>query len=270
MVIRRIREHVTSHNWFAVGIDLAIVIAGVFIATQATNWNDARIEREQSRSYQGRLVDELNANVSQFRHQIAYYKQVRRHGIATLRALQSPAALSGRDFLVDAYQTTQIDTAYPKRFIYNELVSAGLVNRLGSPHIQAIVGDYYLWIEAIQRSLEDILPYRSKMRALMSYTAQMEIRNQCGDLEIYDGRRVVGYRLPEHCNINLDNVMVRAAVLHIREQPQMVDDLTRYLASLDEKIGALEGTVVEAEKLKMILVAAARKDERSAPSKTFS
>lgn len=261
MVIRRIREHVTSHNWFAVCLDLAIVIAGVFIATQATNWNDARIEREQSRSYQARLVDELNSNDSQFRHQIAYYKQVRAHGLATLRALQSPAALSGRDFLIDAYQTTHIDTAYPKRFIYDELVSAGLVNRLGSPHIQRIVGDYYLWIEAIQRSLEDVLPYRSNMRALMPYAAQMQIRNQCGDIEVYDRRRVVGYRLPELCDVNLDDALVRAAVLHIREQPKLVDDLTRYLASLDEKIGALEGTIVEAEKLKTMLLAASRQDE---------
>ena len=32
MIVRRIREHVAHHNWFAVGIDLAIVIVGVFLA----------------------------------------------------------------------------------------------------------------------------------------------------------------------------------------------------------------------------------------------
>jgi hypothetical protein len=132
---------------------------------------------------------------------------------------------------------------------------------LGSPHIQAIVSDYYLWLEAIQRSLEDTPAYRSNMRALIPYTVQMQIRNQCGDIEVYDGRRIVGYRLPDHCDVSLDNAMVRAAVLHIREQPRMVDDVTRYLASLDEKVGALEGTVAEAEKLKTMLLAAAHKDE---------
>ena len=40
MVIRRIREHVAAH-WFAVGIDFLIVIAGVFLGTQANNWSPA-------------------------------------------------------------------------------------------------------------------------------------------------------------------------------------------------------------------------------------
>ena len=29
MVIRRIRDHVSAHNWFAVGIDVATVVVGV-------------------------------------------------------------------------------------------------------------------------------------------------------------------------------------------------------------------------------------------------
>ena len=48
MVIRRIRDHVASHNWFAVAIDLGIVVVGVFLGTQANNWNEARIERQDA------------------------------------------------------------------------------------------------------------------------------------------------------------------------------------------------------------------------------
>ena len=44
MVVRRIREHVATHNWFAVSVDLLIVVAGVFLGIQASNWNEARIE----------------------------------------------------------------------------------------------------------------------------------------------------------------------------------------------------------------------------------
>lgn len=45
MILRRMREHVTSHNWFAVWIDLLIVVLGVFLGTQVSNWNDARADR---------------------------------------------------------------------------------------------------------------------------------------------------------------------------------------------------------------------------------
>ena len=42
MVVRRIRDHVATHNWFAVGVDFLIVVVGVFMATQADNWNETR------------------------------------------------------------------------------------------------------------------------------------------------------------------------------------------------------------------------------------
>jgi hypothetical protein len=31
------REHVATHNWFAVGIELPIVVVGVFIGMRVTN-----------------------------------------------------------------------------------------------------------------------------------------------------------------------------------------------------------------------------------------
>jgi len=46
MVLRRITEHVKSQNWFAVGLDFFIVVIGVFIGIQVSNWNEARLTRE--------------------------------------------------------------------------------------------------------------------------------------------------------------------------------------------------------------------------------
>jgi len=45
MVLHRMRGHVTNHNWFAVAIDVVIVVVGVFLGLQANNWNQDRIER---------------------------------------------------------------------------------------------------------------------------------------------------------------------------------------------------------------------------------
>src|SRR6476659_2656522 len=116
-MIRRIREHVAGHNWFAVAIDLAIVVVGVFLGTQVSNWNQARIDRERAASYRERLVDELMFNGRQFRQQIAYYETAKRHGLAALTALEHGRESGGEEFVVDAYQATQIDLSPPKRFI---------------------------------------------------------------------------------------------------------------------------------------------------------
>ncbi len=37
MILRRMREHATTHNRFAVAIDLVIVVPGVFLGAQVGN-----------------------------------------------------------------------------------------------------------------------------------------------------------------------------------------------------------------------------------------
>lgn len=55
MIFRRIKAHVEKENWFAVFIDFAIVVFGVFIGIQVANWNAERLERSQERDYLVRL-----------------------------------------------------------------------------------------------------------------------------------------------------------------------------------------------------------------------
>ena len=117
MVIRRIREHAATHNWFAVGIDLAIVMLGVFLGIQASNWNESRIEAEEGRSYRGRLIAELDFNTRQHRQQSAYYRQVLSHGLAALESLQSRKIADPSQFLIDTVQLTQVDTSPGKSYI---------------------------------------------------------------------------------------------------------------------------------------------------------
>ncbi|GLQ21682.1 hypothetical protein ACFFUB_09340 [Algimonas porphyrae] len=48
MILRRIRAHIEAENWFAVFLDFAIVVIGVFIGIQVANWNEDRaVERDQ-------------------------------------------------------------------------------------------------------------------------------------------------------------------------------------------------------------------------------
>lgn len=42
MILRRITQHVKEQNWFAVVLDFFIVVAGILIAFQVTNWNEQR------------------------------------------------------------------------------------------------------------------------------------------------------------------------------------------------------------------------------------
>ncbi len=59
MLLRRITEHIKAQNWFAVGIDFVIVVVGVFIGIQVSNWNGIRIDRIDEGIFLGRLHDDI-------------------------------------------------------------------------------------------------------------------------------------------------------------------------------------------------------------------
>ena len=65
MLFRRIREHVRRHDWFAVGIDLLVVILGIYLGFQVTAWDEERRLLSQREDYLNRLVVDLKDDVEE-------------------------------------------------------------------------------------------------------------------------------------------------------------------------------------------------------------
>ncbi len=59
MILRRLAEHVKAQNWFAVALDFLIVVMGVFIGIQVSNWNAARGERAAEAGYLAALEEDI-------------------------------------------------------------------------------------------------------------------------------------------------------------------------------------------------------------------
>lgn len=55
MILRRLTQHVKDQNWFAVCLDFFIVVAGILIAFQITNWSDVRSDRVREQKIIERL-----------------------------------------------------------------------------------------------------------------------------------------------------------------------------------------------------------------------
>lgn len=63
MLLRRITQHVKSQNWFAVVIDLVIVVVGVFIGIQVANWDQVRSDKAGLAASLERLDNEVSRNI---------------------------------------------------------------------------------------------------------------------------------------------------------------------------------------------------------------
>ena len=233
---RRTRQQVEGHNWVAVAIELAIVIVGVFLGLQANNWNAARLDRARADSYHVRLIEDLRKTELGTQVSVAYYRQVRLHALTALRALDRPASELGVPFLVDVYQATQIFPRSVKHSTYDEILSSGNAELMGSPALRERVANFYWRMDGLI-SLTSVIPaYRSRVRSLMPYDVQTLIRAQCDEILTDSGAGLWTARLPENCEIVLLSADVTEAVAAVKAAPGLKQDLTGTMLDLDSKI----------------------------------
>ena len=147
---------------------------------------------------------------------------------------------SDRDFLIAAYQLSQTDTTAAKSQIYDEMTANGLVTRLGDAKLQQAASDYYLGLDASNRIVAQDYAYRTLIRSVMPYEIQKRIRDVCGDREVRCGQRLVGVKVVVPCPVQFPPDEAAAAVRTIRAAPRMIEEMTRYIGSLDEKLDQLQ------------------------------
>jgi 6-phosphofructokinase len=64
MLLRRVIEHVKTQNWTAVALDFVIVVVGVFIGIQVSNWNERLAERDTEARLLTYLAEDLRADMA--------------------------------------------------------------------------------------------------------------------------------------------------------------------------------------------------------------
>lgn len=235
MVIRRIREHVTTHNWFAVLIDLIIVVIGVFIGLQVSNWNATRIERAEARAYRAQIIEDLMANEQEIAERRHYYRQVRAHALAAMEAFEDRAPRADA-FLVSSFQATQISPIRMERSAYDEMIASGMAKRLGDPSVRRRLSSYYAGTNRFEDGSASSTAYRERLRRAMTFAVQRRIRERCGDIIAMSPDGIEALTLPERCSLQLPSALVSRAASDLRNTPELEQDLARHIDDLDIKL----------------------------------
>lgn len=236
MLLRRVREHVTVHNWFAVGVDLVIVVLGVFLGMQVTNWNEVRVAQASGQSYRARIVRDLDNNERDMQARTAYYLQVKDFSEQVLASLDGSARISDEQFLIAAYQATQI---YPRpmiRYTYDEMLAVGALETLGDVPTREKIANYYVALETSEATFRNLPPYRDIVRRAIPYHAQQRIRENCTEGMETSPSGFVTLSLPEQCELGLSREALARAATRVRATPALELDLTRHLADIDQKL----------------------------------
>jgi hypothetical protein len=76
MILRRLTQHVKDQNWFAVALDFLIVVVGILIAFQITNWSEARGEKAQANELVARMVSEAASTRGELKDYRGFHKEL--------------------------------------------------------------------------------------------------------------------------------------------------------------------------------------------------
>lgn len=72
MILRRITQHVKDQNWFAVALDFFIVVVGILIAFQITNWSEARGEHHREAQILREIGTDLQADIFEYSRTLSF------------------------------------------------------------------------------------------------------------------------------------------------------------------------------------------------------
>lgn len=235
MLLRRITEHVKDQNWFAVFVDFFIVVAGILIAFQITEWNESRQQQKTVDNYIERLREDLQANQEDVNQRIAYFERTKIHALGALAALNQAPDYLGMQFLIDVYQTSQIIPRDLGRDTYDEILSVGANDAITNVDIRKRLANYYRSIKALDITLFTVTPYREIVREGMPYAAQSAIRKGCDDVAATGPTGSAIISLPDSCAPEMkEGEIVRgvAAIITLDIRKPLV----RRLSDLDLKL----------------------------------
>lgn len=223
MILRRIAQSIRARDWFTVAIELVIVVAGVFIGIEVSNWNEGRKFAAQERSYLSQLRDEIADNNHTVEYQVQYTREVVAAGQRALAYLDSDGECASdcADLLVDFFHSSQI-WGTPYLFAkYREL------ERLGFPSDAAVrepVQAYYLYLEGWDAVNAFTPAYRETVRGHISPQAFMHLWGNCH--VILDGQLE---QLLRGCIADLRSLDTGAMLRDIHADPGLKQQLQFWL-----------------------------------------
>ena len=144
MLLRRLMHHMRDQNWFAVVLDLVIVIVGVFLGFQVTALNDDRKARVEERAALERLQEEAEQVVAYWEVEVRLARQYNANRRRFLEVLAAGSMTEvDRPIVDDAIlRLGHYPQFNPPRTVYDELVGGGALGRVSDAAVRRAVAGY--------------------------------------------------------------------------------------------------------------------------------
>lgn len=236
MILRRLSENLKAQNWTAIAIEFVIVVMGVFVGVQVSNWNQARIDRAETRRLLMRIQPEIEQIITFADGTRDYYATTRRFAETAFAAWKGDPKVSDNDFVIAAYQASQIhglgqSQSWAAVFGADQLRNVD-DDRLRIPLARLMAFD----VENLN-STAVASRYREDVRMVIPDSVQQAIRQSCGDRMMPGDAAEL--TLPHRCPLQLDPAMAKQVAADLRAHPELARELRLHLALVSSYLNSL-------------------------------
>lgn len=183
MRVMKLAARLRNYDWTAATIELLIVVVGILIALQVSNWNENRLDRARADGYYRRLHTELLNDHRNIHSALAFWNQVSAYGQAAIANGESGQRVDGSNWktLLAWYQAGQMFPFELADTTYSEMRTGGGLALIDDEGLRKQLADYYrLAGTGITADLLRHDPvYRMQIRGLTPWKVQQYIWSTC-------------------------------------------------------------------------------------------
>lgn len=155
MILRRVIAHLRKQEWTAITIDFVIVVLGVFLGLQVSNWNQAVADRRAEAAYLSQLQGDLQRIEGEVRDQIEFEQfQGRLAGAAFDLIEHDRTADRSRRIGVALSALTQRRTLRTESPTFVDLQSSGNLEIISDPALRADIISYFFYTRRLEAVID--------------------------------------------------------------------------------------------------------------------
>lgn len=143
--LSRLTRAVGEQNWFAVVLEVAILIVGVVVGFQVTEWGDERAAREEEQELLRGLQAEFGEVLSGLGEQVGRHERVERAVSTTLEALgkaeESGASSASVSDTTLAWALVPATTQFGQG-VLDGMLTTGRLSLIGDPALRAALSEW--------------------------------------------------------------------------------------------------------------------------------
>lgn len=242
MILRRLSQSLKEQNWTAIVIEFVLLVSGVFLGIQVSNWNAERETKQKAEVFTQRLKADLREEAFGYQYLIEYNRDVLASAEKALNALTDKVPLSDEQLLINAYRATQYKQPQRFRNTYDELISTGNIGLIKDQKLRLTATRVYNVATMDNMVREGQSRYREVFRMSIDNDVQRALNKQCGDRYVERGDYQAILNVIDYpCTLDIPKNEIDEAVQALRSNPQFVSYLRVRIADMGTRMNDMTG-----------------------------